>query len=107
MSDFELVSSLEPYKVVVLKKIGAKIIDPVTDEAATVTDGKLNVRADIVETLPTDSTHLNPSLTVTESVLGTVTTKTITKTIGAVSYVKTVESDSSDNSVSVSAWSVV
>lgn len=61
----------------------------------------------LTETPPTDPTKLNAPLTVTESVLGTVTTKTITQTIGATSYVMTVESDSSDNSVNVSAWSEV
>lgn len=59
----------------------------------------------IIEKEPTDTTKLNPSLTVSESVLGTVTTKVIQKTIGAVVYQKTVTSDSSDNSLSVSAWS--
>jgi hypothetical protein len=49
----------------------------------------------------------NASLTVSEAVEGTVTTKTLTKTIGSTSYVKTVESDSSDNSVTVSTWSTV
>lgn len=67
--------------------------------------GNGNQMAVIQEKEPTDVTHLNPSLTVTESVLGTVTTKTLTKTIGSTSYVKTVVSDSSDNSVIVSAWS--
>lgn len=61
----------------------------------------------IIEKEPTDTTKLNPSLTVSESVLGTVTTKVIQKTIGAVVYQKTVTSDSSDNSLSVSAWSKV
>lgn len=61
----------------------------------------------IQETVPTDSTNLNGSIAITEVTVGTVTTKTIVKTIGAVAYQKTVVSDSSDNSVSVSAWSVI
>lgn len=48
---------------------------------------------------------LNPSVSITETVLGTVTTKTIVKTIGAETYTKTVAMDSSDNSVNISAWS--
>lgn len=49
----------------------------------------------------------NASVAITESVDGTVTTKMITKTIGALSYVKSVATDSSDNSVTVSSWSVL
>lgn len=49
----------------------------------------------------------NPSLTISEAVVGTVTTKTLTKTIGSTSYVKTVATDSSDNSVTVSVWSQI
>lgn len=49
----------------------------------------------------------NASMAITESILGTVTTKTIQKTIGAVVYQKTVAIDSSDNSVTVSTWSTV
>lgn len=64
-------------------------------------------KTQIVEKEPTDSTKLNASLTVSEVVVGTVTTKTITKTTGATSYVKTVAKDSSDNSVIVSVWSEI
>jgi len=49
----------------------------------------------------------NASISITESVLGSVTTKVITKTIGSTSYQKTITQDSSDNSVSVSTWSEV
>jgi len=49
----------------------------------------------------------NASISITESVLGSVTTKVITKTIGSTSYQKTITQDSSDNSVSVSTWSAV
>lgn len=51
---------------------------------------------------PTGQT--NASVVITESVLGTVTTKTITKTISGTNYVKTVATDSSDNSVIISSW---
>ena len=47
----------------------------------------------------------NPSLSITESVDGTVTTTTIQQTIGTDVYQQTIEEDSSDNSVIVSAWS--
>ena len=47
----------------------------------------------------------NASLSITESVDGTVTTTTIQKTIGADVYQQTIEEDSSDNSISVSIWS--
>jgi len=59
----------------------------------------------IKEVEPTDSTKLNPSLSITESVDGTVTTTTIQKTIGDDVYQQTIEEDSSDNSVIVLAWS--
>jgi len=49
----------------------------------------------------------NASLSISESVDGTVTTKMITKTIGTDTYTKTVAIDSSDNSVTVSTWSTV
>jgi len=49
----------------------------------------------------------NASISVSEVTVGTVTTKTLTKTIGSVSYVKTVATDSSDNSVTISNWSTI
>lgn len=61
-------------------------------------------KTQIVETTPTDTTKLNPSVSITESVLGTVTTKTIQKTIGTDVYQKTIATDSSNNSISISAW---
>ena len=61
----------------------------------------------IIEKEPTDTTKLNGSVAITETVDGTVTTKMITKTIGTDTYTKTVATDSSDNSVTISAWSAV
>lgn len=55
--------------------------------------------------LPTEGN--NPSTSITEAVVGTVTTTTIQKTIGATTYQQTIEEDSSDNSTTISAWSVV
>jgi len=49
----------------------------------------------------------NASISVSEVTVGTITTQTITKTIGSVSYVKTVATDSSDNSVTISNWSTI
>ena len=59
----------------------------------------------IKEVEPTDSTKLNPSLSIIESVDGTVTTTTIQKTIGGDVYQQTIKEDSSNNSVTVSSWS--
>ena len=67
------------------------------------TDG--SQKTQVVETIPTDTTHLNPSVAITEVTVGTVTTKTIQKTIGTDVYQKTVAIDSSDNSISISVWS--
>lgn len=70
---------------------------------ATLTDG--SQISQIKETVPTDGdTKLNASVSVTEAVDGTVTTTTIVKTIGGTDYTKTVASDSSDNSILISAW---
>lgn len=49
----------------------------------------------------------NASMSISEAVVGTVTTTTIDKTIGTKTYRKTIASDSSDNSVEISAWSEV
>lgn len=49
----------------------------------------------------------NPSLSIAEATVGTVTTTTIQKTIGATTYEQTIEEDSSDNSVEVSNWSEI
>jgi len=62
-------------------------------------------KTQVVETIPTDTTKLNPSVAITEVTVGTVTTKTIQKTIGTDVYQKTVAIDSSDNSISISVWS--
>lgn len=69
----------------------------------TATDG--SQKTQIVEIEPTDSTKLNASVSITEATVGTVTTKTIVKTINGTAYTKTVTTDSSDNSVNISTWS--
>lgn len=60
---------------------------------------------DIGDALPTSGN--NPSLSIAEATVGTVTTTTIQKTIGATTYEQTIEEDSSDNSVEVSNWSEI
>lgn len=77
-----------------------RMVQPMKDSTAK--DG--SQKTQIVETIPTDSTKLNPSVSITEVVVGTVTTKTIVKTIGTDTYTKTVVTDSSDNSVTISSW---
>jgi len=62
---------------------------------------------EVVETAPTDSTKNNSSYEITEAIVGTVTTKTLVKTIGSTQYQKTIATDSSDNSISISAWSEI
>lgn len=59
----------------------------------------------ILEKPPTDTTKVNGSVAITEVVVGTVTTKTITKTINGTDYVKTVTIDSATNTQTISAWS--
>lgn len=85
--------------------ISAEIL-PLPNGAAT-SENQTNgsQKTQIVETIPTDTTKLNGSVAITETVDGTVTTKTITKTINGTDYVKTVATDSSDNSVTISTWS--
>lgn len=62
-------------------------------------DGKKVFPIDLPPTAQT-----NASVVITEAVNGTVTTKTIVKTIGSTNYTKTVATDSSDNSVIISSW---
>jgi len=47
----------------------------------------------------------NPSDTITEATVGTVTTTTIERVIGATTYTKTVVEDSSTGITTVSEWS--
>jgi hypothetical protein len=77
-----------------------RMVQPMKESTAK--DG--SQKTQIVETIPTDTTKLNGSVAITETVDGTVTTKTITKTINGTNYVKTVATDSSDNSVTISSW---
>lgn len=49
----------------------------------------------------------NASISITEVTVGTVTTKTLTKTVDTLVYERTVAIDSSDNSVSISTWGEV
>ena len=77
-------------------------VEPVVYNPVT---GNLDRMVQPGQTLPTAG--LNASMTVAEAVDGTVTTKTLTKTISGVAYVKTVAIDSSDDSVTISAWSAV
>ena len=72
-----------------------------TRRVAVNPNGQLEVSTQPINPISGD----NPSVTVTENISGTITTKTITKIINAISYIKTVAIDSSDNSVSVSVWS--
>ena len=49
----------------------------------------------------------NASMSISETVDGTITTKTIDKIVGEKTYRKTIAKDSSDNSITISAWSEV
>lgn len=88
-------------------KTTSTISDSVLPTGAATSDNQTNgsQKTQLVETLPTDSTKLNPSVSITEVTVGTVTTKTIQKTIGTDVYQKTVAIDSSDNSINISTWS--
>lgn len=57
------------------------------------------------ETIPTDSTKLNPSMVLAYDGTGNLTT--ITKTINSVQYRKTLTYDGTGNLTDVSVWSVV
>lgn len=58
--------------------------------------------SDIDGSLPTEGN--NPSLTISEATVGTVTTTTIQKVISATTYTKTVSEDSSTGVTTVSEW---
>jgi hypothetical protein len=77
------------------------VINPATSDNQT--NG--NQVTKIKETSPTDPTKLNPSLSITESTDGDVTTTTIVKTIGSTTYTKTVAKNNVTNTLSVSSWS--
>lgn len=81
------------------------VSNQLTDFATSTNQTNGSQKTQIVEKEPTDTTKLNPSVSITEVTVGTVTTKTITKTIGTDVYQKTVAIDSSDNSINISAWS--
>lgn len=82
---------------------GQDVVNDGARKIAVNPEGQLEVVTQPINPINGD----NHSLIVTENLVGTVTTKTITKIINAISYIKTVTIDSSDNSVIVSVWSVV
>lgn len=59
----------------------------------------------IKETLPTDSTKLNPSITISNADSVVASTKVVTKTIGANHYTKTYSYNAAGDLISISAWS--
>lgn len=87
-------------KVHVIDSSGSSV-QPATSTAQT--DG--SQKTQIVETLPTDSTKLNPSQVITPVTVGDVTTTTIVKTINGVNYVKTIEKNNLTGVVTISVWS--
>lgn len=70
------------------------------------TTKSLKTTSSIQETVPTDSTHLNPSLTISNTDTTVASTKVLTKTIGSTSYTKTISYNAAGDVVSISAWSV-
>lgn len=60
-----------------------------------------------IEANPTDSTKLNASLVISNVDMVQASTKTITKTIGAASYTKTLSLNAGGDVIGVSAWSEV
>ena len=56
---------------------------------------------------PTGDLGANGAMSISKSVVGTVTTTTVDKTIGDKTYRQTIVSDSADGSVGISAWSEV
>lgn len=66
---------------------------------------KVNSDGSLASPLPTQD--LNGAMSISKSVVGTVTTTTINKTIGDKTYRQTIVSDSADGSVEISAWSEV
>jgi len=60
--------------------------------------------AKIKETVPTDALNNNASLTISNADMVEDSTKTITKTIGATSYTKTLSINAGGDVIGVSAW---
>lgn len=73
--------------------------------SANQTDG--SQQAKIKETVPTDATKVNGSLVISNTDSVQASTKTLTKTIGATSYVKTLSLNAGGDVIAVSAWSEV
>ena len=78
---------------------------PAEWEEHSIIDGVHGKKVFPIDLPPTAQT--NSSLSITEATVGTVTTKTIQKTIGADVYQKTIAIDSSDNSIIISEWSQI
>ena len=57
--------------------------------------------------VPTSTKELNASLVISNTDSVVASTKTLTKTIGAVSYLKTISLNAAGDVIAVSAWSVV
>jgi hypothetical protein len=74
------------------------LVNPATSEKQT--DG--SQKTQIVETIPTDATKLNPSVVISTTTQGTATITTLTKTIGSDQFQKTISEDGS--TISMSAW---
>jgi hypothetical protein len=79
-----------------------KALDQIVQFAAGGGGGYKEVNATLRETIPTDDTKTNGSMTL--SYTGTNLT-TVVKTIKGVTYTKTLTYDGSDNLIGVSAWS--
>jgi len=61
----------------------------------------------IKETIPTDPLNNNASLVISNADAVVSSTKTITKTIGAASYLKTLSMNSGGDIIQVSNWSLI
>lgn len=87
-------------------RVDASITD-VGDGATSANQTNGSQLTKIQETEPTDASKINSSMEITEVTVGTVTTKTLVKTIGSTQYQKTIATDSSNNSISISQWSAI
>lgn len=84
------------------KELQDSLLEAIVEIQSDLTNG--NQVSKILETPPIDPTKVNPSLTISNADMTPDSTKTITKTIGSTSYIKTLTYNAGGDLISISAW---
>jgi len=94
-------SSIEQDEHLTVGGVGVKRVLLSGYDGSSLHDLNTDSQGNLIATSP------NSSYEITEATVGTVTTKTLVKTTGSTQYQKTIATDSSDNSISISTWSEI